>query len=194
MPPGRTFGMRPHNGPGMRNQQQFRGPGSFPGRPPMQQHPGGTPPKGVGGLISKILGKSKQQQSPSPASFFSRPSAPVEPIKNTASLTTVLANTQKVLSAAEQIGPMVQQYGPIIKNLPAMWKMYRSMKDTEEAEDQNTETTEEQAEVTEKKAKAVPEPETEVKPIKRKGTPLPLEKEEHKTKKIERISQPKLYI
>ncbi|WP_230130525.1 YqfQ family protein [Bacillus sp. CECT 9360] len=160
----------------------------------MQHQPaagGGTQQKGVGGLISKILGKSKQQ-SPPPSSYFSRPSAPVEPIKSTASLTSVLANTQKVLSAAEQIGPMVHQYGPIIKNLPAMWKMYRSMKDTEnteEAEDENTETTEE------KLAEPV---ETEVKTVvkEEKSSHLEIKDEQivPKTKKRERISQPKLYI
>ncbi|WP_254052807.1 YqfQ family protein [Bacillus sp. V59.32b] len=157
----------------------------------MQHQPAGSQQKGVGGLISKILGKPKQQ-SPSPASYFSRPSAPVEPIKSTASLTSVLANTQKVLSAAEQIGPMVQQYGPIIKNLPAMWKMYRSMKDTEgteTAEDENTETTEEE----------LAEPvETDVKTEVKKGKSSHLEiKDEQivpKTKKRQRISQPKLYI
>ncbi len=44
-------------------------------------------------------------------------------------ISSFLNNTQQVLQAAQQIGPMVSQYGPVIRNLPAMWKLYRGLKD-----------------------------------------------------------------
>ena len=41
-----------------------------------------------------------------------------------------LNNTQQVIKTAQAIGPMVQQYGPLVRNLPALWKLYRGMKDS----------------------------------------------------------------
>lgn len=129
--------------------------------PPLLRHPGsslsGTQSlkhQGSSGLLSKLLGKSNQQ-NPSQASLFSSPSVKaaaggdlLQALKDPSSLTTMLANTQKVLSAAEQIGTMVQQYGPLIKNLPEMWKIYRSMSDTTIT----TETEDETKEINEKKS------------------------------------------
>jgi hypothetical protein len=157
--PGRDFGMWFQNGRQMGNQPRFRGPGGFPfqNRPPMQYRGNNMfgnrsmPRQGGGGLLSKLLGRSKQQGYP-PASMFFSPSAPQAIAKSSGSLTSILANTQKVLSAAEQIGPMVQQYGPLIKNLPAMWKIYRSMKDSEDSTASENENPDEEMEV-------APEPE-----------------------------------
>ncbi|MDQ0218283.1 hypothetical protein ELQ35_12675 [Peribacillus cavernae] len=149
--PGGNFGMFP-NGPRMGTQPNFRGPGGFPfqNRPPMQNQR--MQQQGGGGLLSKLLGKSKQQ-SPSPVSFFSRPQAQpvvsggfIAGLKNPGTITTMLANTQKMLTAAERLGPMVQEYGPLIKNLPAMWKIYRSMKDSEDSTGAKNEINEEEKE------------------------------------------------
>lgn len=115
-----------------------------------------------GGLLSKILGKSKQRNEPTP-SPFSLPSNStrgagaaaavsqaaassassggiLQSIMNPANLTSMLNNTQKVLQAAESFSPLVQQYGPLVKNLPAMWKLYRGLNDvdTTENEDKTT--------------------------------------------------------
>ena len=49
-------------------------------------------------------------------------------LTNPSSINGFLANTQKVLNTAQQVGPMIQQYGPIVKNLPVMWKLYRGFK------------------------------------------------------------------
>lgn len=43
-----------------------------------------------------------------------------------------LNNTQQFLRTAQSIGPMVQQfqqYGSLVKNIPAIWKLYRGLKD-----------------------------------------------------------------
>ncbi|MEH6941231.1 VrrA/YqfQ family protein [Bacillus sp. JJ722] len=53
---------------------------------------------------------------------------------NPGNLTNMLSNTQRVLQAAESFTPIVQQYGPLVKNIPAMWKMYRGLKDTDTTE------------------------------------------------------------
>lgn len=49
----------------------------------------------------------------------------------------MLTNVQKVLGVAQQVTPMVQQYGPLIRNLPAMFKIYRELKnaDTDSSEE-----------------------------------------------------------
>lgn len=58
---------------------------------------------------------------------------------NPGNLTSMLNNTQRVLQAAESFSPLVQQYGPLVKNIPAMWKLYRGLKDTDKAEPNKTE-------------------------------------------------------
>jgi hypothetical protein len=199
MPPGRNNapGMMFPPGPGMRNPPTHRGPGGFPfqNRPPVQSQP--AEPKGVGGLISKLLNRSNQQ-SPSPASFFRPPAAQaaagagiIEGLKSPGSITTMLSNTQKILTAAEQLGPMVQQYGPLFKNLPAMWKMYRSLKDSGDSkasEDETPETAEEES------------AESEVgtnKSATRKKKRLTIQNDQtvqKKTRQQEAPSEPKLYI
>ena len=52
----------------------------------------------------------------------------LETLKNPGALSGMLANTQKVLQAAEQVTPMIQQYGPIVKNIPSMWKIYQGLR------------------------------------------------------------------
>ncbi|MFS0780891.1 VrrA/YqfQ family protein [Bacillus sp. 1P06AnD] len=108
-----------------------------------------------GGLLSKLLRKSDQKQTAAPApSMFSLPGnnnrsaasavqgaaasssgGILQSIMNPGNLTTMLNNTQRVLQAADSFAPLVQQYGPLVKNIPAMWKLYRGLKDTDTTAD-----------------------------------------------------------
>ncbi|MGE7605510.1 VrrA/YqfQ family protein [Peribacillus frigoritolerans] len=137
--------------------QQMQRP-MIPNRPQMQQGPQGfrgpfnqqqrqeMPPAKKEGLLSKILGKSKQKAaSPNlfaPAGSTNQSSSRssgggiLETLKNPDSLNNMLSNTQKVLQAAEQFTPMVEQYGPVIKNLPSMWKVFRSISSADETKDE----------------------------------------------------------
>ncbi|MCK1982137.1 MULTISPECIES: YqfQ family protein [Peribacillus] len=119
--------------------QGFRGPFNQPQRQEMR-------PAKKEGLLSKILGKSKQKgASPNlfaPAASSNQSSSRssgggiLETLKNPESLNNMLSNTQKVLQAAEQFTPMVEQYGPVIKNLPSMWKVFRSISSAGDNEDE----------------------------------------------------------
>lgn len=135
--------VRPSMGPMMRGgPPQMRGGGY----PPMR---GGSPRpmrRGGGGLLAKILGRGNQAGIPRgglPASGLptaSRAAAAsvgntggggiLKTLSNPTAINGFLSNTQKVLSTAQQYGPMVQQYGPMLKNIPAMWKLYRGIKDS----------------------------------------------------------------
>ena len=62
----------------------------------------------------------------------------LQTLTNPASINGFLTNTQKVLNTAQQIGPLVQQvqqYGPIVKNIPAMWRLYKGLKDAPDAKE-----------------------------------------------------------
>ena len=166
MPPGRNQrqGNMGFQGPqmGRPRQQGFRGAPIGPpnNRQPMNQNtnrgglfgqrrnqaPAPEPAQG-GGFLSKILGRNKQSQAP--INPFAPPGSVQQAERSGAAvgtaaglleggtLSSVINNTQRVLQAAEQIGPMVQQYGPMVKNIPSMWKLYQAMKssgdDTEKA-------------------------------------------------------------
>jgi YqfQ-like protein len=123
------------------------------GRPPMSmQGMGGGPRKGRGGgLLSKILKKGDRNNgqgqgnilqqfsrgdSAGAASGFERGPAAgaagastIGSLLNPGNITSFLSNTQQVLNAAQQFGPMISQYGPMVKNIPALWKLYRGIKD-----------------------------------------------------------------
>ncbi|WP_158555863.1 VrrA/YqfQ family protein [Peribacillus glennii] len=149
-----------------------------------------------GGLISKLLGKGNQK-NPSQASLFKSPSGSatsggdiLQAIKDPATLTTMLANTQKVLSAAEQIGAMVQQYGPLIKNLPEMWKIYRSMSETQASDEPD-----EEIQIQERKRPDKPKrKKTKVKESYRQRLQITDEQKDKKKRKKKNSSSPKLYI
>ncbi|WP_180954462.1 VrrA/YqfQ family protein [Bacillus sp. V5-8f] len=151
-----------------------------------------------GGLISKLLGKSKSTH-PSNASLFSSPSSSeagsdiLQALKDPAKLNSMIANTQKVLSAAEQIGAMVQQYGPLIKNLPEMWKIYRSMSDSDDSDEPE----EEEIEVKEKKKTTKPKSKKVKKQDQersRKRLKIDDGKKNKETRKETDDPSPKLYI
>jgi YqfQ-like protein len=59
-------------------------------------------------------------------------------LTNPQAINGFLNNTQQVLKAAQSIGPMIQQYAPIVRNLPAMWKLYKGLKEAT-AESESTE-------------------------------------------------------
>jgi hypothetical protein len=103
-----------------------------------------------GGILSKLLNKGGSSNAARGLTGFERaPQAAggsaVQGLLKPGSLNGFLNNTQQVLKTAQQVGPMIQQYGPMIqqygpmvKNLPAMWKLYRGLKDADS--DNETET------------------------------------------------------
>jgi hypothetical protein len=115
--------------------------------------------KGLGGLLSKILGRGSQGAAGAQGSLqgiaptaralggagaaASNSGGILQSLTNPSSINGFLTNTQKVLSTAQQFGPMVQQYGPIVKNIPSMWKMYRSLKNLPDAADDEEESSSE---------------------------------------------------
>jgi hypothetical protein len=153
------------------------------------------------GLLAKILGK-RNQQAPTPASLFSVPGvaasqeAPrtaggggiIQSLTGSGSLSTMLNNTQKVLQAAESLGPMVSQYGPLLKNIPAMWKIYQGLKNGDDVKDSVSQPHEEKKESTNS-----PNLEEELEIQKNKATE-PLEDEEKKKTVKSGESLPKLFI
>ncbi|MDF9760546.1 hypothetical protein OKW24_002319 [Peribacillus simplex] len=178
---------------GPQGPQGFRGPFTTPQRQEM-------PPAKKEGLLSKILGKSKQRTA-SPNLFA--PAAPtnksssrssggggiLETLKNPDSLNNMLNNTQKVLQAAEQFTPMVEQYGPVIKNLPSVWKVFRNISSAGETEDKKAPV----ESVTNVEAQKNNEVKTDSKEKAKAKEDKPISQVRTKTKK-ERTSGPKLYI
>lgn len=130
-------------------------PRHFPqsmGRPPVNQMRRMAPQmqqKGGGGLLSKILGKGNTANTGKAMNHASRALGATNPaaggggllksLANPTALNGFLTNTQKVLSTAQQVGPLVEQYGPLVKNLPAMWRLYRGLKDAPELDESNEE-------------------------------------------------------
>lgn len=139
--PNNNFSQPMRMGQGQR--QGFQGPQAFRGPFNQQQRNDQIPPKKEG-LLSRMLGKSKQNAAPpnlfapatSTTNSASRSSGGgiLDNLTKPDSINNMLNNTQKVLQAAEQFTPMVQQYGPVIKNLPSMWKVFRSISSSEDVE------------------------------------------------------------
>lgn len=145
---GGNFRRRPSNQPNQPPQapMMFRG-----------QNVNEAPPQEKKGLLSKLFRNSNKRQPPPTAqTLFSLPPSSargvgsgvttaatqaaattaasggiLQSLVNPANLTTMLNNTQRVLQAAESIGPLVQQYGPFVKNIPSMWKLVQGMTTTD---------------------------------------------------------------
>ena len=118
-----------------------------------------APPQEKKGILSKLFRNSNKRQQPAPTaqSLFSLPpnstraagaaaaattatsgaGGVLQSLVNPANITTMLNNTQRVLQAAESIGPLVQQYGPLVKNIPSMWKLYQGIKNTDTDHENN---------------------------------------------------------
>lgn len=119
--------------------------------PPMQRmQMGMRPGRGQrgGGLLARLLGGSNQRSGMNFMSGAGRAMGStgnmaggsiLKSITNPNAISGFLSNTQKVLNTAGQIGPIVQQYGPLVRNLPAMWKLYRGLKDLPSTTDEETE-------------------------------------------------------
>ncbi|WP_102274540.1 VrrA/YqfQ family protein [Cytobacillus massiliigabonensis] len=108
-------------------------------RPPMGSMMRGAPQMrqgGGGGLLAKLMGGGQARGAAGAAGAASRAAGTsgsgaggiLKALSNPAAINGFLSNTQKVLNTAQQVGPMVQQYGPLVKNIPAMWKLYRGLK------------------------------------------------------------------
>lgn len=116
---------------------------NFRGQAPMRQRQGG-------GLLAKLLGGRQRGAVRNnllggmAGQNAARGPSILQSLTNPASINGFLTNTQKVLNTAQQIGPIVQQvqqYGPIVKNLPAMWRLYRGLKNIPDANtEEETET------------------------------------------------------
>lgn len=125
----------------------FRGSSGIRGAQQMNQW--GAPIRGMqpgnqsGGLLARLLGGGQQggvargMQAVNQASGGSF----LQSLANPTAINGFLSNTQQVLKTAQSIGPMVQQYGPIVRNLPAMWKLYRGLKDADDDENDKQEDT-----------------------------------------------------
>ncbi|HJV17303.1 MAG TPA: VrrA/YqfQ family protein [Bacillales bacterium] len=87
-----------------------------------------------GGLLSRIFGRGNAGGMSRLGGMAGTPGAGssgsiMQALSNPGGLTSILNNTQQVLKTAQTISPMIQQYGPLVKNLPAMWKLFRGLKD-----------------------------------------------------------------
>ncbi|WMM90524.1 VrrA/YqfQ family protein [Heyndrickxia coagulans] len=178
-------------GPGMPGQ--FRAGGQMPGFP---GRAGATAGRG-GGLLSRLFQRGGQTAAANPAAAFQRGAAGgggslFKSIANPSSISSFLNNTQNVLKTAQQVGPMIQQIqqvGPLVKNLPAMWKLYRGLKNAPEEDEQ------ENRELSSKDKK--PAPAKEKKSNRQAGRPASSQAAESKNdeKRPEKgASVPKLFI
>jgi hypothetical protein len=126
--PQRYHGGMPYNNFNYQPQQMAR---------PMMSRNNGTRGGGGGGggLLSKILGRGKEQGGIAGAMSSMNRAAPsgaggiLKSLTNPDALSGFLNNTQTVLKTAQQLGPVIQQYGPLVRNLPSLWKLYRGLKD-----------------------------------------------------------------
>lgn len=149
------FMMGPHGNMGGRSpygnmpmQSPYQGPGpmmGYPQGPMMNRPPQGQGKRGGGGgLLSKLLGKKNQRGASGPAAAASRTGGAsgaggiLQSLSNPGAINGLLNNTQQIIKTAQTIGPMVQQYGPLVKNIPAMWKLYRGLKDANVETEQDT--------------------------------------------------------
>jgi hypothetical protein len=131
--------------PRMMNTRHYSGPhiGGGYNQVPMMNRPmmntpmmGRNSGKQGGGLLSKILGRTKQGGPGGGIPSFSRGVSSggggggiLQSLTNPETLNGFLNNTQAVLKTAQQLGPMIEQYGPLVRNLPSLWKLYRGLKD-----------------------------------------------------------------
>jgi len=176
------------------------------GAPQMRPRGGGG--SGGGGLLSKLLGRGNQGGQLNAAGRTLGAAGArgagsgggfLKTLSNPSAISGFLSNTQKVLSTAQQIGPMVQQYGPIVKNLPAMWKLYRGLKnvpsETEESKtaDDNTQAEAKPKSATQQNKKKKKKPAQPVADVQNEVEDHQEEKRETATK-ARGTSKPKLYI
>lgn len=133
--------------PGIGGRNPMMGMNRMP-RNPMMNLMGGPPQLNrSGGFLSRLFGRGNPGGGFNP--FMGMPAAgraaggSMFPSGGNpgglGGLANFLNNTQQVIKTAQTIGPMVQQYGPIIRNLPAMWKLYRGLKNVPDQPEKETE-------------------------------------------------------
>nr|WP_263325702.1 YqfQ family protein [Neobacillus sp. Marseille-Q6967] len=147
MGPGPYSGYGPMMGPYGGGGPMMGGQHPFQGGSPMMGQMMGRPQgrRNGGGLLAKLLGGNKQKAGQFVGGFqgssrsVSKSGGGIGGILQTLSspdkVSGFLNNTQQVLKTAQSIGPMIQQYGPIVKNLPAMWRLYKGLKDAPSEEE-----------------------------------------------------------
>lgn len=124
----------------------FRGGPRSPGLGKIAGNAGARNGGSGGGILSKLLGGGNKgaANAAGAASAGARSAGAggglLKTITNPASINGFLANSQKFLNTASQLGPMINQYGPMVRNIPAMWKLYRGLKNTGTADENNTAT------------------------------------------------------
>jgi hypothetical protein len=90
-----------------------------------------------GGLFSRLLGMGNQSRGMGGLMGMQQAGraagAGGSMLGNSGGIMNFLNNTQQVLKTAQSFGPMVQQfqqYGSLVRNIPAMWKLYRGIKNS----------------------------------------------------------------
>jgi hypothetical protein len=148
------MGPRPGANPfaGRGTMMMGQGASPFGGRGPMMGG-AGQMGRGGGGMLSRLLGRGNPAGAAGgalrgfPGAAAGRAAGGgggglLQSLTNPGGLTGFLNNTQQVLRTAQQFGPMIQQYGPMVKNLPAMWKLYRGLKNASTNTEDNTDSKE----------------------------------------------------
>lgn len=128
------------------------------------------------GLLSKLFGRqAASPQAADAVSAFARvPQAgpAAQGLAGGDKIQAFLSNTQSVLNTAQKFGPVIEQYGPMVKNLPAMWKLYKGMKNLPDTETDQTAPTVHQTASSEEAVQELPKTSKETRP-KRPGPSLP---------------------
>ncbi|WP_246945834.1 YqfQ family protein [Bacillus pinisoli] len=96
---------------------------------------GQMPARGVGGILSRLFSR---QGAGAAGAFNSFSGQSVG--QGTGGLLSnlmanpgeMLANVQKAVNVANQVGPMVQQYGPMVRNIPALIKLYKEFNSSDD--------------------------------------------------------------
>ncbi|EIJ78897.1 hypothetical protein PB1_15104 [Bacillus methanolicus PB1] len=155
-----------------------------------------------GGLLEKLFGRGNRNgpfqglqsggfpgMNPASRSSSAGGGSLLKTLTNPQAINGFLNNTQQVLKAAQSIGPMIQQYGPIARNLPAMWKLYKGLKnatsETDTSEHKNADPNENLEKSTDNKSE---------KGVKNKKTALKMKTVSSANAQRKKESVPKLYI
>lgn len=130
------------------------------------------------GLIQRLFSKTNALKGmANPQMLANMNPTTLQGLTNPANLASIMGNIQKTLNMAESAMPMIQQYGPLVKNAPALWKLYKELKNTGDSD----------AELKKKET----ETSTAKKQPKKRTLPTVSDTEQKVT---ERKSIPKLYI
>lgn len=86
---------------------------------------------GSGGLLSRLIGGgSRGETGMRGFEGLARGGNIGSSFSQSGGLMNILNQTQSVLKSASQLQPLIEQYGPLVRNFPAMWKLYKGLKDS----------------------------------------------------------------